>query len=580
MGAAATTAKQPLAEVDIKNEIGVLYGEEARQAFAAAKEDDVVAWPQVQAYAEAHGLLDPKACALHGAPAKTLDELYAVAEKALLKYGEVMTAACPDGAVLKLAPLKGRARAAAKARNEYAKNTAPATSWLFDVVRGSVMCATEDEIVRLYAALDKDPRVDVVRTKNRFNPPCFNGYRDILMNVAVRVEGDAGEVSHLCELQIHHAPIKESEPMHKSHVTYEFFREFFLGNADAVEERLNMLCALPVDDAENVDDLVDRVLGSDRASDTKLLLELVKLLESIAEHASSVRVQEKVLEIKEREFGPDHREVAITLRNLGNAYGDLGDYAKQRELLERALAIQEREYGRDHVEVATVLMNLGNAHGSLGDYAKSRELYERALAIEEREYGGDHVQVAKTLHNLGSAHGDLGDYAKQRELLERALAIEEREYGGDHVEVASTLGNLGNAYNSLGDAAKSRELYERALAIEEREYGREHVQVASTLGNLGNAHGDLGDYAKKRELLERALAIFEREYGRDHVQVAKTLHNLGSAHGDLGDYAKQRELLERAFAIDGFLEHALAIFKREFGGDHRHALSCRRKLGV
>jgi len=62
MGSAATTAKQPLAEVDIKNEIGVLYGKEAQQAFAAAKEDDVVAWPKVQAYAEAHGLLDPKVC--------------------------------------------------------------------------------------------------------------------------------------------------------------------------------------------------------------------------------------------------------------------------------------------------------------------------------------------------------------------------------------------------------------------------------------------------------------------------------------------------------------------------------------
>ena len=61
MGAAAATARQPLAEVDIKNEIGVLYGEEAQQAFAAAKDDDVVAWPEVQAYAEAHGLLDPKA---------------------------------------------------------------------------------------------------------------------------------------------------------------------------------------------------------------------------------------------------------------------------------------------------------------------------------------------------------------------------------------------------------------------------------------------------------------------------------------------------------------------------------------
>ncbi|KAH8068926.1 hypothetical protein JL720_12134 [Aureococcus anophagefferens] len=119
MGAAATTAKQPLAEVAIKNEIG--------------------------AYAEAHGLLDPKAVlfknlrqfkiareqieaiydehfsgavreirwrsadlgddwrqrGLNGAPAETLDELYEVGNKALLMYAEVMTAACPSDAVLR-----------------------------------------------------------------------------------------------------------------------------------------------------------------------------------------------------------------------------------------------------------------------------------------------------------------------------------------------------------------------------------------------------------------------------------------------------------------------------------------------
>ena len=167
MGAAVSTAQQPLAEVDIKNEIGVLYGEEAQQAFAAAKEDDVVAWPKVQAYAEAHGLLDPKSVlfknlrqfkiareqieaiydehfsgavrdipwrgkdlgddrrqrALHGAPAKTLDELYAVAGKALLKYGEVMTAACPNGAVLKLAPLNARRRHGVADRHHHAALT-------------------------------------------------------------------------------------------------------------------------------------------------------------------------------------------------------------------------------------------------------------------------------------------------------------------------------------------------------------------------------------------------------------------------------------------------------------------------
>ncbi|KAH8066375.1 hypothetical protein JL722_813 [Aureococcus anophagefferens] len=584
MGAAVSTAQQPLAEVDIKNEIGVLYGEEAQQAFAAAKEDDVVAWPKVQAYAEAHGLLnrkkailftnlkqfkiardqieavydehftgtvceiawrgkglgddDRRQCGLHGAPATTLDELYAVAEKALLKYGEVMTAACPDGAVLKLAPLKGRARAEAKARNEYAKNTAPATSWLFDVVRGSVMCATEDEIVRLYEALDEDPRVDIVRTKNRFNPPCFNGYRDILMNVAVRVEGAAGEeVSHLCELQIHHAAIKQSEPMHKSH-------------------RLNMLCALPVADAENVDDLVDRVLGSDRATDERLLGELEVLLYSIAEHASAVRVLEKILEIKEREFGPDHREertlaiqereygrdhveLAGTLMGLGNAYGSLGDYAKKRDLLERAIAILEREYGSENVVVALALGNLANAHGSLGDYAKQRDVLEHVLAILERKFGRDHTTVASTLSDLGDAHGSLGDNAKARELLERALAIQERKYGGDHVYVARTLRNLGNAHGSLGDNAKARGLSERALAIFELEHGSEHSEVAITLTNLGSAHIALGDAAKARDVLERALAIHEREFGRGHVKSAETLMNLGVAHGELGDATKK-----------------------------------------
>ena len=66
---------------------------------------------------------------------------------------------------------KGRERAAAKAQNEYGSpKTAPATSWLFDIVRACVVCATETQIVLLYRALEDDPNVEIVRTKNRFNP--------------------------------------------------------------------------------------------------------------------------------------------------------------------------------------------------------------------------------------------------------------------------------------------------------------------------------------------------------------------------------------------------------------------------
>ena len=62
---------------------------------------------------------------------------------AIQKYDEIVKKACPGSVELKLAPLKGSDRAGAKARDEYAKNTAPCYSWLFDVVRGSALCETE-----------------------------------------------------------------------------------------------------------------------------------------------------------------------------------------------------------------------------------------------------------------------------------------------------------------------------------------------------------------------------------------------------------------------------------------------------
>ena len=615
MGSGASTDKKPLTEVRLKSEVGVLFDDKAKRAFDAAATEGpdgtrTVPWPEIEAHAKQHDerALDPRKCLFHnlkgfkvareqiaeiaskhikgavaeipwvgkdlgdeyrqcgpdGTPAKTLEDLYAIAEVAREEYTKVMTAACIDSAAaLTVAGLKGKERAAAKASEEYKDKTAPFVSWLFDVVRGSVLCETEADIVSLYEALESNPDVEIVRVKNRFSPPLFNGYRDILMNVAVKV----GPVSHLCELQIHLKAIKDSEPMHKSHLTYEFFRSFFLGNAEAVEERLNLLMALPVDEANDVGELVDRVLGSD--ADAKLLMSLCALLKSISEFAGVVKVREAILVKKERVFGAESKEVGEALYNLSDAVYDLGHAAKARDLLERALPIYEREYGKDSTKVAGVLHELGGAYMRLGDYTKQRDVSERALPIYEREYGSDHAEVADVLGNLGNAHYHLGDYAKQRNLQERALAIKERTYGRDHAEVATTLTNLGNAYGKLGDHAKKRDILERALAIKERAYGRDHVTVAFTLDSLGVAYGDLGDHAKMRDMQERALAIFEGEYGRDHWTVAITLVNLGEAHVELGAAAEACELLQRA----------LAIHEENFGPDHVYVAYPLRGLG-
>ena len=59
-----------------------------------------------------------------------------------MQFEEIMTDACAGTVPLRLAPLKGRDRAAAKARDEYADKTAPCYSWLFDIVRGLRVCET------------------------------------------------------------------------------------------------------------------------------------------------------------------------------------------------------------------------------------------------------------------------------------------------------------------------------------------------------------------------------------------------------------------------------------------------------
>ena len=152
-----------------------------------------------------------------------------------------------------------------------------------------------------------------------------------------------------------------------------------MGNSDAVAQRLEMLCKLPVDEADDVEELVDRVLGSD--ADADLLDGLCELLKSIQEFAGVVKVREAILAGQERKHGAESKAVGVALWDLGIAYRKLGDNAKSLEVLERALPICEREYGKDSTKMGDVLNSLGTAYGQLGDYAKQRDVLERTTDL-------------------------------------------------------------------------------------------------------------------------------------------------------------------------------------------------------
>ena len=119
---------------------------------------------------------------------------------------------------IKVAPLKDKVRAAEKAKDDYGKRAdGPGDAWLYDIVRGAVMCSTQEQICAIVAALHSHPRVQVVRLKNRFKNPTPSGFRDININLRVEIGPGGSGVYHVCELQIHLAAIYDFNNEHHSH---------------------------------------------------------------------------------------------------------------------------------------------------------------------------------------------------------------------------------------------------------------------------------------------------------------------------------------------------------------------------
>eukprot|EP00957_Ditylum_brightwellii_P177201 13498971-Ditylum_brightwellii.AAC.1 len=124
-----------------------------------------------------------------------------------------------------------------KVKNEYNGDF----SRLVDIVRASIVVTDEDQLISVADALKER---EVVRLKNRFKEPLFNGYCDALYNI--EIDGI------VCEVQLHINAIV----VHKdeSHTYYECFRSFFAGNVNECARRIEILeeCINPDADVQTI----------------------------------------------------------------------------------------------------------------------------------------------------------------------------------------------------------------------------------------------------------------------------------------------------------------------------------------
>jgi hypothetical protein len=110
-----------------------------------------------------------------------------------------------------------------------------------DVVRASLMCDSEEQMVQVFDAICLNKNFDIARFKNYFAKLGPTHFRRIGLNLRVQLP-DGG--SHVVELQVHHTQIYENAPDHE---VYEYFRDVFVGGEfngkmdDLIGKRMNHL---------------------------------------------------------------------------------------------------------------------------------------------------------------------------------------------------------------------------------------------------------------------------------------------------------------------------------------------------
>ena len=545
MGGAASVT---INEEEVKRHLGVLFDDEAKLGFESCKCDEthasvneLLAWAKKEGkrYDERgfvffYNLKELKTCRAaiqvmadeilskgrvvaipwvgKGVDLKqsvvALPEIYNLAAEAKKVYdatvlGALGRASVNTDAFVRVG-LKSMLRAKEKAENEYGGEF----SRLVDIVRGACNFKTEDALVDFYEALDADPVIDILRVKNRFNPPNFNGYRDLLTNIGVQV----GEVSFICELQIHLTSIKESDILHKSHHAYEYFRTYFSGNMGAVKERLGALLTLPVEGIDSVDSLVERMMSAPEEHDLGAML---RLLEWMSEFAHAQRIRKYLLNRAESE-GKETEEYALQLLEMGSLLDDQGKYDEAILLIKESLGIYKNVKGNEDKDYAAVVDNLASLYCKQSKHNEAELLYKESLAIRKKVLGEDHSDYAMSLNNLALLYYNLRKFDSAEPLYKNSLAIYKRLYGEDHLEVTAGLNNLAELYQKQLKYDAAEALLKESLAIRKRVLGEDHPEYATSLHNLGAFYLEVNKLEDAFANLQRAVEIRIKVLGEDH----------------------------------------------------------------
>ena len=556
----------------------------ASSLLAADREDD-----DIPSSSSSTPLDDTHACTLpqqqriDGTHVRTMEGLYKAATmiqptfQSLLKNMISQVSELHDPMVeLKLLPPKDQSRAETKLQNYNKRFPGSSVSWLYDILRCSVVCYNVQQIQACLQYLQtQSTNLSVCLVKNRFAKPALNGYRDLLVYIQVNFEKEECKFSHVCEIQLHLAALWELANHVDSYISYQYFRNVFATcTTDIfVNTVLKDFQTLYPEDANSMNYTnLRRIVANCQDVHRLWALETLE-----REYFNDLDLAYKLLE---RAMELHNKETTDNVDEDGGAAENSQDEEKKSEQMTPPDSSKVTATN----DMAVTLEKMASIKVSQGDLKEGLDKYIQALEIHKETLGPDHPHVAKTCHQIGTLlfkeeeedHGDALPY------YQMALRIEQDSnyYGTDSPETAKTMLNIAILLREKGKLKEAMTKSQSALEIFRNHFKPDSPEIVDALVNMANIRYNQDQLEEAIELYYQALNIVTQKatkfpgntaksFSSERVQVADILYQLAVAKRDAGG--------QDAHALNDF-QHALVIYTNAHGDKHAQTIMTKRQV--
>ena len=404
--------------------------------------------------------------------------------------------------------LKTQERLLEKVDNEYEGDV----SRVVDAVRCSIVADTEEQLVALAQALN-DENI-IVRFKNRFREPLWNGYRDGLYNVRVS--------DHVCEVQLHLAALLRHKQ--ESHVYYEFFRSFFVGKLEACNERMKLLQKI-VDDSSDLQNTIKSILNS---RDPKTLEHLGNLANLLGDRHLGLLVCHRLLKL-------DPTQLRYMCR-LGRALRLCGRTEEARVLFEKCLDQCKVSLPENHPNTLVSLNNMADVLKQQGNYEEAAVLYQECHAQAVATFGEKDRCALGSLNGLAGIHKCQGHWPQAEALYRECADGLKAVLGEDDPQTLGSLNDLALVLSSRGSHEEARELHQHCLSKRRANLGDTHPDVLASLNNLALVLDRLGNYEEAEAMYRKCSRNWAVAHGDTHPGTRMSFRNLAKFLYQRGRY--------------------------------------------